>query len=283
MLRLGALFGLATALAGTLRAGRFDDRWRPGDLVRVDGVAIREQALGAVLTRTGAEPEAAAVADDRAAVLERLVDEELLVGRATTIGLLQSDRTIRKALVRAVIEGVVRAEEARPVGEDELLAYYDAHPQRFAAGTLLRVRDLVFVAGDDAGAAMARATDAAAALERGLALAEVAGRYADGDATTLPDALLPEAALRRYLGPSLASAALALPAGGVSAPMETPTGVHLLTVVARRDAPPPPLGSVRAAVRADYIRARADEALRSLFARLRARARIVLAAGAPHA
>jgi hypothetical protein len=281
MLRLGTLVGLALALAGALRFGRWDDRRQPGDLVRVDGVAIREHALSEALTRVGAESGSSA-ADDRAVVLERLVDEELLVGRAATIGLVPSDRTIRKALVRAVIDGVVRAEQARPVGEDDILVYYDGHPRRFATGTLVRVRDLVFVARDDAPAAMARAADAAAALARGMPVAEVDGRYADGYATTLPDALLPAAALRRYLGPSLASAALALPEGGVSAPMETPTGLHLLAVVARRDATRLPFASVRAAVRADYVRARADEALRALLARLRARARIVLAAGAPH-
>jgi len=71
-------------------------------------------------------------AEDRAHVLERLIEEELLVQRGLTLGLARQDRRVRADLTATVIDGVVSdASEGEP-SDDELTAFYAANRDFFA-------------------------------------------------------------------------------------------------------------------------------------------------------
>jgi hypothetical protein len=80
-------------------------------------------------------------ADDRARVLERLIDQELLIDRAIELGLHERDPQIRNQLVTAMIDFLVRRaeDEAAAVSETDLRAFYQTEAFRFERRAQYRV------------------------------------------------------------------------------------------------------------------------------------------------
>ncbi len=287
LLALGAALGLATA-AGSLLYGR---QATPGGLrsetaAQVNGVPIlTNHFLRAVegLASDRREPLSEA---DRRHVLNRLIEEELLVQHALELGLAQRDRRARSYLVSAVLDSIVASTDGYSPGPSEVEAFYAENGDYFARPGRLRVRQ-VFVslppAADDERAtdARARAQKAAERLRAGDDFERVARELGDAEIAGIPDTPLPPAKLREYLGPTLLRAAQALHEGEVSAPIPSPQGVHVLWMVEKQDANSPPLSEVEAEVRSEMKRRAGDRALRESLDDLRARADVVVAEPLP--
>src|SRR5439155_144765 len=103
----------------------------------------------------------------------------------------------------------------------------------------------------------------------------------DEEVAPLPDALLPPAKLREYLGETATRAALALAPGGVSDPVRSGAGFHVLRVVEREAARVPPFDEIVDAVRAQRRRRGDEEALRTALDSLRRRADVRVAERLP--
>ncbi len=266
--------GLALALAGAVTV-RGSDAAVGGDVVaRVNGVPIPRSAVERARERVG--PGAS---DDVLAA--QLVDEELLMQRAVEIGLVDVDRDVRKALVRAAIDDALHGVADRGPTEDALRVFHAEHAFLFAVPRRLRVRAISLDARDGSDTAVRRAEEAAAAVAAGLSFAEADARYGDRPGLPVPDVFLPEPVLRRVLGPTLAGAVRALPPGAVSAPVRSGDAVYLLQLVEEEPARPASFEAARAAVEAEWRRRQGQDALDALLTRLRAQARIVRAADAP--
>ena len=288
LLGLGAALGLGLAAAGAFAvpsAGLSDHV-----VARVNGTGISHRQLDLAVKRTRvnrfdaegrrvsslaptAEPQATTQAQRRQA-LELLIDQELLIQRGVSLGLVASDRTVRKALAMAMIDRTVAQVLAHEPSEDVLRAFYATHRAVFSLPGRLRVRQITFPAAE-------RAQAAAAALRDGMSFAEASRRFGQPAGAPLPDSLLPAHVLHRYLGPSLTRAALGMEAGEVSAPLASPLGYHILRVAERQAERLRPYSEVRAQVRAEYYRRERDRALERVLDRLRRRATLVVAADAP--
>lgn len=247
-------------------------------VARVNGTAIRAEALERAVARLAEERRELLDPSERARVLERMIEEELLVQRGVEIGLLSSDRAVRAALVSALIDSVVAEADSSQPTESELREFHARNSGYFARPARLHVQQIFFRAGPGA---LARAERARARLDAGEAFARVRERDGDPDLSGLPDAPLPPAKLRDYLGPTLASAAAGLEPGGSSGPLTSPAGVHLLRLVALEPGIAPPFESVREQVEAELRRRAGDRALRIYLDELRGSAEIALAPGAP--
>ncbi|MBW2719647.1 MAG: SurA N-terminal domain-containing protein, partial [Deltaproteobacteria bacterium] len=79
--------------------------------------------------------------DDRERVLQRLIDQELLIDRAIEIGLPERDPQIRNQLATAMIAFLVRRaeDEATAAEEAELRAFYEEQRFRFERSAQYRV------------------------------------------------------------------------------------------------------------------------------------------------
>jgi parvulin-like peptidyl-prolyl isomerase len=250
-----------------------------GDVVaRVNGSAIRAAELERALARLGEEKREPLDAAERARVLERMIEEELLVQRGVEIGLVSSDRAVRAALVSALIDSIVADADSSQPDESELREFHARNAGYFARPARLHVQQIFFRAGPEA---LERAARARARLEAGEDFARVREREGDVDLAGLPDAPLPPAKLRDYLGPGLASAAEALEPGAIAGPLTSPAGVHLLRLVAALPGVAPPFDSVRAQVEAELRRRAGDRALREYLDELRESAEIALGPAAP--
>ena len=126
LLALGSTLGLLFAAGSLLASGRNGGRALPADTVaRINGVPIRAEeyrrALDAVAGDRRDEPDEAL----RRHVLDRLIDEELLVQRGLELGLARVDPRVRRELATAVVaEAVTEGDQGEPT-RDDLQAFYD--------------------------------------------------------------------------------------------------------------------------------------------------------------
>ena len=273
LLALGSTLGLLFAAGSLLASGRNGGRALPADTVaRINGVPIRAEenrrALDAVAGDRRDEPDEAL----RRHVLDRLIDEELLVQRGLELGLARVDPRVRRELAAAVVtEAVTEDEHGEPTAGD-LRAFYDAEHGFFARGGRLHVRQ-VFVAAT-APDAEDRARAAAARLRAGDDPASVRQAFGDPEPAPVPDAPLPVAKLTEYVGPTATRAAFALAPGGVTDPVRSAAGFHVLLLVQRDAATVPPLADIEDEVREEWRRRNGERALRAQLEDLRSRASV---------
>jgi hypothetical protein len=241
-------------------------------VARVNGVPIRAEdyrrALDAVAGDRRDDPDAAM----RRHVLDRMIDEELLVQRGLELGLARVDPRVRRELAAAVVtEAVTEGTGGEPTADD-LRALYEAERGFFARGGRLQVRQ-VFVAATTPDAER-RARDAAARLRTGGDPASVRQVLGDPEPAPVPDTMLTLAKLSEYVGPTAARTALALAPGAVSDPVRSSAGFHVLLLVQRDEETVPPLADIEDEVREEWRRRSGEHALRAQLDDLRSHASV---------
>jgi parvulin-like peptidyl-prolyl isomerase len=284
LLGLGAALGLLLACVGILREPPDVGAGLPeGAVASVNGVLVRRDAFERAVQALASDRRAPIGEAEKRHVLDRLVDEELLVQRGLELGLAQHDRRVRGDLVSAVIQAVVSQLEGDEPDDAEVAAFYAEQRDYFARSGRLHVQQIL-VRGPparDEAEALARAEEAARRLRAGEDFDAVDAAVGDRQVAPPPADLLPATKLREYLGPTATRAAQELEPGAVSAPQRSGAGYHVLRLVAREPGVVPPLDEIREEVRAELRRRAGDRALRDYLAELRERAELELASELP--
>jgi parvulin-like peptidyl-prolyl isomerase len=214
-------------------------------------------------------------------VLDRLIDEELLVQHALATDVLRTSSRVRSDLVAAVA-GVVTAEyEDTQPDAATLAAFYEAQRDRFVEPGRTHVRQIFFrvAALGDAQSAETRARACVERLRQGEAFAAVRDDLGDPEPSPLPDTPLSSGELRELLGPTVARTVLTLAVDAVSDPIRSGTGFHVVQVIERAPDAPPPLAEIQDKVVAAYRQSRSEEALRAYIDDLRRHAHIEVRGG----
>ncbi len=284
LLAAGAVVGLTLAawgLVGTSASTRLPE----GAVARVNGTVIRvedfERLVAAVVQdmRTPDEEKA------RERVLDRMIEEELLVQRALDLGLVHLDRKVRADLTSNVIASVVGDIKGVEPDADELESFFAENKAYFTRPGRLRARQIFFrvapeeIAASEDGPAQDRARKARARLTAGDDYKSVKAALGDAEISPIPDAMLPATKLREYTGPTLLRTIVDLEVGQWSDPVRSGSGIHLVQLVERERAETPPLAQIREQVTVDWRRRQGDQALRSYLDELRARAKVEIAPG----
>ena len=255
---IGLAAGLALVALGVVE--RSGAPLAAGAIATVNGSAIGaddlDRALNALSERRDITPDLAQQ------VLDRLIDEELLIQRGVELNLPSRDPSLRTALSGAVIDLIVAEAElaATVVSEQELTEFYAANRAYFAPTPRLKVRAATF-----ASEALAASAREAGDLARGAPLVGV------------PTGLVPVPALERSVGGKLTARLAALKPGQLSVPIARGDRWLLVALEAREHAPAPSLHEIRPRVIAEYRRRAGDRALRAFLAERRATSRIVFA------
>ena len=210
-------------------------------------------------------------AEDRRHVLERVIEERLLLERALQIGLPYSDPRVRKTIINAMIETTVSDTASVEPGDSELADFYSENQNYFTQPARIQVRRLVF-RGDGAEKRASAARELLLETNDWLAATELA----DTDILALPSSPLPLGKLRGYLGPTLSEAAQALQAGEFSEVLPDQSGFTLLQLLSLQHNPAPPLADIRDQVAREYQRRAGDEALRDYLDMLRKEATVII-------
>jgi len=278
LLALGAAVGLIAAASSLIVPPEGSEAPLPDDAIaRVNGTIIQRvdyERLVAALASDKRNP-----IDDAARehVLNRMIDEELLVQRGLDLGLAHYDRRVRANLTGNLIDSIVSTAEEREPESGELRAFYQENQDFFTRPGRYRVHQIYMripLAADEV-AIRARADEAVAAIAEGRPFAEVAATYGDNAISPLPDAELPALKLREYIGPTALDHVLALEVGETSPPLRSGAGLHILRLVAKRPSATPPLDEIEPQIRSEWRRRTGDRALRAYLDQLRAEADIV--------
>ena len=194
--------------------------------------------------RTGHLPTPA----EEQGIVERYVDDEVLVREGLALGLDRGDIIVRRRLIQKM-EFLLESSEPLPTPTDaELRATLEAHPDRYATPERVSLTH-VFVSRERHGErAAADAATLRQALENGV------------DPATLGDPFLHDRRLvlrtrdeiAAQLGDELAGTILTLPIDTWSEPLPSPYGMHLVRVTERPPAEVATLASVRDQVLSDW-------------------------------
>ena len=244
------LFGLLLLLAGS----NTQINWlhQPADtIVLVNQQPVTETALRVARQRSGMLTADISAQGRDQQLLQRLIDDELILQRAEELGILQADPGIRKLLARSAIETVVSKSQALPVTESELVAFYDNHQAVFQQPQRITLQSAQF---DDVETA--NTTRKAVLLGQSL---KKAASSTGAEMLPIPLSPLPKHALIRYLGASLTDLALTLSTMEVSQPIIRGDSVYLLQVFENHPATLMPFKQIRATVMTELkIRRRRD-------------------------
>ena len=126
---VGILLGAATAFhkSGSAASALPDDA-----IASVNGRPIREEEYTRAVAMLAGDKRTEIADEDRTHVLNRLIEEELLIQRGIEIGLVNSDRSVRKAITQAMLASIVAESVSAQPAEDELRAFYAENPSLFA-------------------------------------------------------------------------------------------------------------------------------------------------------
>jgi parvulin-like peptidyl-prolyl isomerase len=276
LLVAGMVIGMALAAEGLLAGG---SRSLPtGAVATVNDRPIANAAYERLVAGLATDKRGTLTEDDRRHVLDRLIDEELLIQRALELDLVRSDGRLRTQLAEAMIAGAVGQAGVGEPSRADLEQFFADNLHFFEGPALIHVRR-VFVAAEpvrSADDAQDRARLAQRRLVAGEEFAAVRDELGDTAPTDLPDTPLAPSELRAYLGPTAARTMLELREGEVSQPLRSAAGLQVLQVVARAAPRVAKLGEIEGAVRAEWKRRAEDAALRRYLDDLRAGADVVL-------
>lgn len=258
----GAVIGLVAATVSLLDRPAVDD---PGGWVaRIDDDVIDRERFDRELARI----EAAGVElgrDDAAEVLDGLIAEVLLFRRGVALGLAESDRTVRDAVVQSMVASVTAEADAADPDDGTLERFLSENSDRYTYASALTVR--AWTADEESAARRQLEAIADGSGETAADVAPVAG---------LPDGPAPLERLRMFLGPAIAAAAADMPIGDVQ--VFTRQGRwYVVQVAARESSAVAELEAVRSQVLLDYRRQLASERLSEYVEDLKRRADIVVA------
>ena len=121
LLLAAALLGLLVALGSSNMRDR-NQLSEAGAIARVNDRHIDRTEYASAYQALLADKTKAPTEADKRLVLDRLIEEELLVQRGLEIGLLEGDAQVRKAVAMAVIEFVL-AQNGSDVLEEENLKH----------------------------------------------------------------------------------------------------------------------------------------------------------------
>lgn len=208
-------------------------------------------------------------------LLDRMIDEELLLQRAVELGLTFKDELTRRHLLRSVMEDIASRNEEMEPDEATLQSFYGEHREWFRRAGRVAV-ERVFVraeAGLDAEGRR-KAERAAAQWRAGASRGEVHQSWGDAPIMDIPGEPLPPEKLREYIGPTALRAVLQLSLGEIGGPVRSSGGYQVLRLVSREDTFVPPFEQVREAVRERYVEFQKTRAAERYVAELRDEARI---------
>ena len=198
---------------------------------------------------------------DKEYVLERMIEEELLIKRAIDLGMLENNPMARGTIVQQMIKNIVTEGSRTEPQENDLIEFFQENIGFFTKANRLRVRQIYFSKDDFGDEVVEKATDAFIRLNKGENFEEVA-LSGSKSALKIPDTLMNLSKVREYIGPSLMREAQLLKPGYSSAPNKVSGGYKIIYLVDREDATQPEYSNIRSTVLSEFLKRRDDQSLR---------------------
>ena len=264
LLVLGVFVGISLAIFSSIQDTNFevDKNW----VARVGDIEISREKYLLQLEGLNLDKRAPLKEEDRAFVLERMIEEELLIQRAKDLGMFSTNTMIRGAIVQQMINMIISENSLDIVSTSQLKEFYEANKGFFTSADRLRLKQIYF--SDEKGGALERAQNAYLHLVQSNNLDEIDSK-SDETALEVPNTLMTLSKVREYIGPSLMQLAKMLKPGEFTSPKKVIGGYKIIVLLERRDASPPDFKEIRDRVKSEYQKRKDDEALRDYLNKLK--------------
>ena len=199
---------------------------------------------------------------DKEYVLERMIEEELLIKRAIDLGMLENNPMARGTIVQQMIKNIISEGSRIEPEEKELIEFFEENIGFFTKANRLRVRQIYFSQDDFGDRVLREAKNAFTRLLKGETFDQVV-LSGSNSALKVPDTLMNLSKVREYIGPSLMREAQLLKPGQFSEPKKVSDGYKIIYLVDREDAAKPEYSNIRSSILSEFSKRRDDQSLRT--------------------
>ncbi|SVE20686.1 uncharacterized protein METZ01_LOCUS473540, partial [marine metagenome] len=186
ILVFGVILGATLASISLVKETNFrsEEDW----VAKVEEIEISRAKFSLQIQALAADKRTPITQEDKAYVLERMIEEELLIQRARDLGMLSTNTMVRGTVVQQMINLIILDNNMKTVKESALKKFYEENKGFFTNADRLRVRQLYFT-HSDVNKALEKANHAFDALLANENFSEVA-KSASDSALKLPDTLM---------------------------------------------------------------------------------------------
>jgi hypothetical protein len=137
LLAVGGVIGVLLGVLSVLRDAEVPNTAAlPEDVIAiVNDNPIRAEEYDNALALLASDKRSALTDEDRAHVLTRLIEEELLVQHGIATGVVDTDRSVRRAMTQALMDSIVAESGNAVPSEEELRTFYKHNHSLFSATT----------------------------------------------------------------------------------------------------------------------------------------------------
>ena len=223
-------------------------------IAKIDDRAISKGKYESYLDSVAQSRKSGLIASDAENILERMIDEELLIQRAVDLGMLENDSELRSIIIQKMISSIIAETKNVRFSQQDLQTFFVENKDFFAPSPKLHLLKLSFPGVNAAQADKARQMILAGDLVSAKQLAET-------DVIQLPNTLLPATKIREYIGPLLTQEALKLNDGEVSQIIASENQLHLLIVVKKLRESAGSFEEMYEEIESEFIRQKGEEML----------------------
>ena len=196
---------------------------------------------------------------DKDFVLERMIEEELLILRAKELGLLRNNQIVRGSIIQQMIKLIISQNYLEPVDEEQLKYFYKENLGFFALATRLRVQQIYF--SNIKGSSKDRAYEVFDQLNAGRDFSDIL-ILGDKSALEIPNSLMNLSKIREYIGPTLMNISKSLEPGEFSKPIKVSGGHKIIMLLEKELSKPEDFQEIKDKVLKEYQRRKDDQSLR---------------------
>jgi ElaA protein len=223
-------------------------------VAKIDERAISKEKYEIYLESIAQSRKTGLIDSDPDNILERMIDEELLIQRGIDLGMIENDTEIRSTIIQKMIGSIIAETNDLRISRQDLEDFYSVNKDLFTPSPKLQLLKLSFNSNQTIAGNQARDL----LIEGDLVAAK---QLAKNEVITLPNVLLPAMKIREYIGPSLTQIALNLEEGEVSDLIELDGSFHLLVPLQKIISSAPDFNDVYQQVESEFIRFKGEKLL----------------------
>ena len=256
LLIFGLIIGVFLAANSIVQESNLiEDDW----VANVGGVQISKEKYYSQLEGLAKDKKNPITERDKNYVLERMIEEELLIIRAKELGLFENNQIVRGSIIQQMIKLIISENYLESVEEETLRKFYEQNIGFFSSASRLRLQQIYF--SNLSGDSKERSEEAFEYLKEGASYDEVS-KMADQSALTIPNSMMNLSKVREYIGPTLMNLARRLEPGEFSVPMEVAGGHKIIYLFDKELSEPEEFDSIQPKILKEYQRRRDDNSLR---------------------
>ena len=269
----GILAGLFLVFLGTFNSSK-EENLTNQVIALVDNHPILKSDLDLALKALSMNKDNPITEDQIKLVIERLIDEQLLLQRGIDLNLHQTSNPIRKLIVNSMIDSILSDNNNFLLDDSVLKKFYNDNISFFLPSRQLRLKR-IFVKFRSQQENEEKLDLIRSRLINGEDFEIVSSEEGDSYLPEIPNTFLPERKLKDYIDPLLVKNAFNLEDGQITSEIETEDGYNFLYLVESEKGEPLPYEDMRDKVKGEYIRRSDEQSLLNYLVWLRKKYKII--------